>query len=145
MVKQDVSPPPPPPRPNHPYRMICHTCAAVRPPVLVYVGLPKTDAEMNNSSTSRRTSRRTSSSSAGASASASAGEAGGGGVVDATGHVALCITDELWTLSGIEGVSDLVTALTKILTSLPLPEDDQVRARIKMRPTDRSVVAPSLI
>lgn len=67
------------------------------------------------------------------SASASAG-AGGAGVVDATGHVALCITEELWTLSGIEGVSDLVTSLVKVLTSLPLPEDDQVRKIIEMRP-----------
>lgn len=46
--------------------------------------------------------------------------------MDATGHVALCITEELWTLSGIDGVSELAVSLAKVLTSLPLPEDDQV-------------------
>lgn len=57
--------------------------------------------------------------------SASSGVVGGG--VDATGHVALCITEELWALSGMDDVSDLLMALAKVLTSLPLPEDNQVR------------------
>ncbi|CAN0128576.1 unnamed protein product, partial [Ectocarpus sp. 8 AP-2014] len=60
------------------------------------------------------------------SSSSSAGTAGAAGGVDATGHVALCITEELWTLSGIDGVSELAASLAKVLTSLPLPEDDQV-------------------
>lgn len=47
-------------------------------------------------------------------------------VSDATGHAALCISEELWTLSGIDGVSSLVMSLSKVLASLPLPEDDQV-------------------
>lgn len=57
-------------------------------------------------------------------ASAIAAVAGG-----ATGHVALCITDELWTLSGVDAgefSSDLTLSLAKVLASLPLPEDDQV-------------------
>eukprot|EP00903_Cladosiphon_okamuranus_P019411 g17847.t1 len=54
--------------------------------------------------------------------SASSGENG----VDATGHVALCITEELWALSGMDGVSDLFASLAKVLASLPLPDDDQV-------------------
>ncbi len=47
--------------------------------------------------------------------------------------MALCITEELWALSGVDsgngngGVSGLVASLAKVLSSLPLPEDDQVK------------------
>ena len=46
-----------------------------------------------------------------------------GNAVEAAGHVALCITEELWTLSGGNGVSNLVESLAKVLRSLALPED----------------------
>lgn len=49
-----------------------------------------------------------------------------GSGADATGHTALCITEELWTLCGIDGADGLVMSLAKVLTSLPLPDDDQV-------------------
>lgn len=46
-----------------------------------------------------------------------------GNAVEAAGHAALCITEELWALSGLDGVSNLVESLAKVLKSLPLPED----------------------
>ncbi|CAB1120827.1 unnamed protein product [Ectocarpus sp. CCAP 1310/34] len=71
------------------------------------------------------------------SGSSSGGTAGVAGGVDATGHVALCITEELWTLSGIDGVSELAASLAKVLTSLPLPEDDQVTLKRLRKNVDR--------
>ncbi|CAM9831003.1 unnamed protein product [Ectocarpus sp. 12 AP-2014] len=71
------------------------------------------------------------------SSSSSGGTAGKAGGVDATGHVALCITEELWTLSGIDGVSEFAASLAKVLTSLPLPEDDQVTLKRLRKNVDR--------
>ncbi|CAM9273270.1 unnamed protein product, partial [Scytosiphon promiscuus] len=71
-----------------------------------------------------------------ANESSSAVAAAGG----ATGHVALCITDELWTLSGIDVdgfPSDLALVLAKVLASLPLPEDDQVTLKRLRKNVDR--------
>lgn len=69
-----------------------------------------------------------------ANSSSNSGASSGAGGVDATGHVALCITEELWALSGMDGVSDLVVSLAKVLASLPLPEDDQVRQTAARQP-----------
>lgn len=53
-----------------------------------------------------------------------------GSAVEAAGHAALCITEELWTLSGVDGVSNLVESLAKVLKSLALPEDQVSRSRV---------------
>lgn len=40
--------------------------------------------------------------------------------------MALCVTEEMFTSSGIDGLSGMLMSLAKVLSSLPLPEDDQV-------------------
>lgn len=40
--------------------------------------------------------------------------------------MALCVADELYTCCGMDGLTDTMLCLAKVLASLPLPEDDQV-------------------
>lgn len=53
-----------------------------------------------------------------------------GNAVEAAGHAALCITEELWTLSGVGSASNLVESLAKVLKSLALPEDQVDRSEV---------------
>lgn len=48
-------------------------------------------------------------------------------VEDATGHVALCVAEEMFKCSGINELAGThMPCLAKVLASLPLPENDQV-------------------
>lgn len=46
----------------------------------------------------------------------------------AAGHVAICISEELFISSGKKGLSTFVLSLAQVVVSLPVPEGDQARA-----------------
>lgn len=56
-------------------------------------------------------------------------------VEGASGHIALCIADELLICSGIEGLATTMLCLAKVLASLPLPENDQVLTQYQVSHT----------